>query len=76
MENAKKYFDKYGKLKRTYEALNVLTKETEEELHYLESVAVALDMAKSEDDLLQIREELVGRKKSKNREQTSAFYQQ
>lgn len=60
MENAKKYFDKYGKLKRTYEALNVLTKETEEELHYLESVAVALDMARSEDDLLQIREELVG----------------
>lgn len=59
MENAKKYFDKYGKLKRTYEALSVLTKETEEELHYLESVAVALDMAKSEDDLWQIREELV-----------------
>lgn len=59
MENAKKYFDKYGKLKRTYEALSVLTRETEEELHYLESVAVALDMAKSEDDLLQIREELV-----------------
>lgn len=59
MENAKKYFDKYGKLKRTYEALSVLTRETEEELHYLESVAVALDMAKSEDDLWQIREELV-----------------
>lgn len=59
MENAKKYFDKYGKLKRTYEALNVLTKETEEELHYLESVAIALDMARSEDDLWQIREELV-----------------
>lgn len=59
MENAAKYFERYGKLKRTYEALSVLTKETEEELHYLESVAIALDLAKDEDDLLQIREELV-----------------
>ena len=59
MENAKKYFDKYGKLKRTYEALTVLSKETEEELHYLESVMMALDMAREEDDLTQIKEELV-----------------
>ena len=59
MENAKKYFDKYGKLKRTYEALTVLSKETEEELHYLESVMMALDMAREEDDLTQIKEELI-----------------
>ncbi len=59
MENAAKYFDKYGKLKRTYEALSVLTKETEEELHYLESVMMALDMAREEDDLMQIKEELI-----------------
>jgi len=59
MENAAKYFDRYGKLKRTYEALSVLTGETEDELHYLESVIMALDLARNEEDLLQIREELV-----------------
>jgi predicted ribosome quality control (RQC) complex YloA/Tae2 family protein len=58
-ENAKKYFDKYGKLKRTYEALSVLTKETEKNVRYLESVIVALDIAKKEEDLIEIREELV-----------------
>lgn len=59
MENAAKYFDRYGKLKRTYEALTVLTKETEEEVHYLESVLMSLELARDEEDLLQIREELV-----------------
>lgn len=59
MENAAKYFEKYAKLKRTFEALTALTKETEEELHYLESVMIALDMARGEEDLLQVREELV-----------------
>lgn len=59
LENAAKYFDRYGKLKRTFEALSVLTKETEEELHYLETVMMALDLAREEEDLLQIREELV-----------------
>lgn len=58
MENAAKYFDRYGKLKRTYEALSVLTKETEDELHYLESVMMALDLARDEEDLMEIREEL------------------
>ena len=36
-----------------------MTKETEEELHYLESVMMALDMAREEDDLTQIKEELI-----------------
>jgi predicted ribosome quality control (RQC) complex YloA/Tae2 family protein len=58
MENAAKYFERYGKLKRTYEALSVLTKETAEELHYLETVLMALELARDEDDLMQIREEL------------------
>jgi predicted ribosome quality control (RQC) complex YloA/Tae2 family protein len=58
MENATKYFDRYGKLKRTYEALSVLTKETAEELHYLETVMMALELARDEEDLMQIREEL------------------
>ena len=57
-ENAKRYFDKYGKLKRTFEALTELTKETKEEIDYLESVSAALDIARGEEDLTQIKEEL------------------
>ncbi len=57
-ENAKKYFDRYGKLKRTFEALTELTRETEEEIRYLESVSAALDIARGEEDLVQIKEEL------------------
>jgi predicted ribosome quality control (RQC) complex YloA/Tae2 family protein len=58
-ENAKKYFDKYNKLKRTCEALSTLTKETKEEIDHLESISTALDIALSEDDLVQLKEELM-----------------
>lgn len=58
-ENAKKYFDRYGKLKRTYEALTTLIEETKDEIIHLESIATALDIAVSEDDLVQIKEELI-----------------
>lgn len=59
LENAKKYFDKYGKLKRTYEALIVFSKETKEEIEHLETIMTALDMAILEEDLAQIKEELI-----------------
>jgi len=59
-ENSQKYFDKYNKQKRTYEALISLIEETHNEIVYLESVSNALDIAMSEDDLNQIKEELVG----------------
>ncbi len=58
MENAQKYFDKYNKQKRTFEALSELIKETKEEIIYLESVSTALEIARTEDDLIQIKEEL------------------
>ena len=58
-ENAKKYFDKYGKLKRTYEALSELTVEVKEEIEHLESISTALDIALQEEDLVQIKEELI-----------------
>lgn len=58
-QNAQKYFDRYNKLKRTFEALSVLTVETDQEIKHLESVLNSLDLAKSEDDLNQIREELI-----------------
>lgn len=57
-ENAQKYFNKYNKLKRTFEALTELIQETESEITHLESVSTALDIAVSEDDLVQIKEEL------------------
>lgn len=58
-ENAKKYFDKYQKLKRTYEALTTLTKETREEIEHLSSISTSLDIALKEEDLVQIKEELI-----------------
>lgn len=57
-ENAKKYFEKYNKLKRTYEALSELTIEVKEEIEHLESISAALDIALLEEDLVQIKEEL------------------
>lgn len=57
-ENARKYFDKYGKLKRTYEALSSLTGEVKSEIDHLESISAALDIALYEEDLAQIKEEL------------------
>ena len=59
LENAKKYFEKYNKLKRTYEALSELTLEVKEEIKHLESIQTALDIALLEEDLVEIKEELV-----------------
>lgn len=58
LENSKKYFDRYGKLKRTFEALTIQTKETQEEIAHLESISSALDIALEEADLVQLKEEL------------------
>lgn len=59
MDNAKKYFEKYNKLKRTFEALTTLIEETKTEIAHLESIASSLDIAQTEDDLVQIKEELI-----------------
>ena len=58
-ENSQKFFDKYNKLKRTYEALSEQTLETKREIDHLESVSAALDIALKEEDLVQIKEELM-----------------
>lgn len=58
-ENAKKYFEKYGKLKRTFEAVTKLLEETGAEIEHLRSVQTALDIALQEEDLVQIKEELM-----------------
>ena len=59
LENSKKYFEKYGKLKRTSEALDSLIEETHNQILHLESIQNALDIAVSSDDLVQIKEELM-----------------
>ena len=58
-ENAQKFFDKYNKQKRTFEAVTEQLAQTEAELLHLESIATSLDIARLEDDLVQIKEELV-----------------
>lgn len=58
VENAKKYFERYSKLKRTFEALTVQLAETKEELAHLESISSSLDIALTEDDLIEIKREL------------------
>lgn len=58
-ENAQRYFDKYNKQKRTFEALTRLSQETKDDILYLESIQTALDIALTEDDLAEIKEELI-----------------
>ena len=58
-ENAKKYFDRYNKLKRTAQALEEQLKDTQEEIQHLESISTALDIALQENDLSQIKDELI-----------------
>lgn len=58
-ENSQKYFDKYGKLKRTSEALEVQLAETKAQIDHLESIQNSLNIALSADDLVQIKEELM-----------------
>lgn len=58
VDNAKRYFEKYAKLKRTFEALSVQIEETRQEISHLESISNALDIARHEEDLATIRKEL------------------
>lgn len=58
-ENSQKYFDRYGKLKRTSEALEKLIAETRSQIDHLASIQNSLDIALSAEDLIQIRDELM-----------------
>ncbi|MCR5581413.1 MAG: NFACT family protein [Pseudobutyrivibrio sp.] len=57
-DNAKKYFDKYSKLKRTAEALDIYIEQSNQELELLKSIEAALNIAENESDLSDIRREL------------------
>ena len=58
MDNAKRYFEKYSKLKRTFDALTIQIAETKDELVHLESIRTALDIATEEADLSALKQEL------------------
>ncbi|MBR0086124.1 MAG: NFACT family protein [Lachnospiraceae bacterium] len=57
-DNAKAYFEKYGKMKRTFEALSVQVEETRQEIDHLSSILQSIDMAEDQEVLKQIREEM------------------
>lgn len=59
MENAKRYYEKYNKQKRTYLALTELIEETKDELMYLLSVQNSLNIAMGDSDLELIKSELI-----------------
>lgn len=59
LENSQKYFVRYNKLKRTYEALSQLVVETKADLEHLESIATSLSLSEDEKDLALIKEELI-----------------
>lgn len=83
-ENSKRYFARYNKLKRTYEALTEQVKETGRELEHLRSIQTALDLAQEESDLADIKRELTdygyikqkggGRKKEKQEKSKPLHY--
>ena len=58
-ENAKKYFDRYAKLKRTELAVGQELEKTVQEEAHLASVLTALELSTEESDLAEIREELI-----------------
>lgn len=58
-QNANKAFDKYNKKKRTKIAVIDIIDQTEQAINYLESVKYALDHILLEDDIDEIRQELM-----------------
>lgn len=58
LENAKRFFDRYAKLRRTAQALDEHLAASEAEMEHLLSVKESLSFAESEADLNQIRAEL------------------
>ncbi len=58
-ENAQKYFKQYNKAKRTFEALKTQIQQNDEELAYLEGILVFLQTVTTEQDIAEIRNELV-----------------
>jgi predicted ribosome quality control (RQC) complex YloA/Tae2 family protein len=59
LENSVKYFNKYNKLKRTYEASVKLAEESKATLDQLLSLQNSMEIATTEGDLAEIKEEMI-----------------
>ena len=57
-ENAQRYFKQYNKQKRTFAALEEQMAKNQEDLDYLDSVAIAMETVTDEADIAEIRAEL------------------
>ncbi len=57
-QNAQKYYKKYAKLKRTQENLDILDRENEEKLNYLNSIKSSIYASETLSDLVETEEEL------------------
>lgn len=58
IDNGKKYFQRYAKLRRTADALCLVIKETKAEIDHLQSILLSLDMVRTAEDIAQIKREL------------------
>ncbi|MBQ5952275.1 MAG: NFACT family protein [Lachnospiraceae bacterium] len=58
-ENAARFFARYQKQKRTFDALTQQLAESEAQAEHLDSILTSLSLAETEQDLKEIREELV-----------------
>ncbi len=59
IDNGKKYFEKYAKLRRTADALDQIIEETRAEIEHLESIAASLDTVANEADIQDVKKEMV-----------------
>ncbi|HHT97894.1 MAG TPA: fibronectin/fibrinogen-binding protein [Clostridiales bacterium] len=59
IDNAKRYFERYNKLKRTHQALSKLIIETKNDLDHLNSIKSSMDIILNEEDLIALRQELM-----------------
>lgn len=58
-ENAQAYYKKYAKARNTFNAVSVQMEENLREISYLESVSQFIDEAASQEDLEEIRQEMI-----------------
>lgn len=58
-QNSQAYYKKYAKLKRTYVAVNVQIEKLEQELEYLQSIAPAIELCSTKDEIAELEDELM-----------------
>ncbi len=72
VDNGKRYFEKYAKLKRTFENLSTVIEDTKAEIDHLESVIASLDTVRDEADIAELKKEMIDTGYVKSRGQSNA----